>query len=530
MPSQFNRRDLVRLLSAGVGVSVASGGWNSTFASSNTSVSSSPIRAQEGGGTLNVAIFGEPATLDYMQQGDMAATIMDWNIYDQLARWNYETSSLDAELATEWSQETDTTWTVKLREGVQFHKGYGEVTADDVAFSVNYILENDARIKFLYGNVESVDVVDTYTLRYNLTEPSTPFVQSSIQGFGGLVLSRKAFEELGPEAFARTPVGTGPFEVEQWSVGDRLTLKGFAEYWDADFPKVDTVNVQFVPDPTVKLSLLSTGQVDIIDSVPYDQIASLQENADLVIQTVPGWNWDFISFGNHEGVFADKRVRQAISYAIDRQSLVDAVYYGHAIPAEKPLPPGFMFRDDSITKFTPNADIETAKQLLADAGMADGFTVPGYAPSDKAPVTRAAQIIAQMLAEIGITLELQFLDNASYTAAARSEIGDYLDFNQITIMSPDPDSAINWFWHTGGSLAHNYSNAEIDALLDQGKVAVDESERAEIYKQLQELMLDECWFIYTTHRELVRAMTPNVTGYQITPQDMDFRLKPVAKS
>lgn len=525
MNAFLNRRDFAKAVAAASTVALAHAG-----SANATARPSTQAKLMQDSAKLNVAIFAEPATLDYMQQGDMAATIMDWNIYDQLARWNYETSTLDAELATEWSQESDTAWIVKLREGVQFHKGYGEMTAEDIAFSVNYIIENNARIKFLYGNVANVEVVDTYTLRYNLTEPSTPFVQSSIQGFGGLVLSKAAFEELGPENFARNPVGTGPFEVENWSAGDHLSLRGFDQYWDADFPRVDAVDVRFVPDPSVKLSLLTTGQVDLIDSLPYERLADLEGNPDLVIQTTPGWNWDFISFGSQTGVFADKRVRQAISYAIDRQMLVDAVYYGYAIPAEKPLPPGFMFRDDSKTKFGANADIETARQLLADAGMADGFSVPGYAPSEKAAVTRAAQIVAEMLKEVGITLDLQFIDNASYAATARTTIGDYLDFNQITIMSPDPDSAINWFWHTGGSLAHDYSNAEIDDLIDRGKKSNDEAERAEIYSQLQELMLDECWFIYTTHRELVKAMTPRVGGYAITPQDMDFRLKYVELS
>lgn len=484
---------------------------------------------QQDGGELRVAIFSEPGTLDFMQQGDMAATIMDWNIYDQLARWNYESSSLDAELATDWTQESETSWLVNLRQGIQFHKGYGEMTAEDVAFSVNYIIENDARIKFLYSSVDNVEVVDTYTVRYNLTAPSTPFIQSSVQGFGGLVLSKAAFEELGAEAFARSPIGTGPFMVEDWVAGDHITLAAFPDYWDEGFPKVGKITVSFVPDPTVKLSLLTTGQVEMVDTLPYEQLADLESNPDLVIQTTPGWNWNYITFGSQAGVFADKRVRQAISYAIDRTTLVDAVYYGYAIPAEKPLPPGFMFLDESVTKYAATAELDTARQLLADAGFADGFSVPAYAPSAKADVTRHAQIVAEMLAGIGIKLELQFLDSAAYADAARSAIGDYIDFNQITIMSPDPDSAINWFWHTGGSLAHDYSNPEIDALIDEGKVSTDEADRASIYSKLQQLMLDESWFIYTVHRELVRAMVPSVSGYTITPQDMDFRLKGVTR-
>ena len=99
------------------------------------------------------------------------------------------------------------------------------------------------------------------------------------------------------------------------------TLRGFADYWDADYPLIDTVTVRFVPDPTVKLSLLTTGQAELVDSAPYEQLADLETNPDVVVQTTPGWNWDYVSFGSQEGVFGDKRVRQAISYAIDRQAL-----------------------------------------------------------------------------------------------------------------------------------------------------------------------------------------------------------------
>lgn len=532
MAQSLSRRDFMRRSALGVGASVLGVRGLAALdarAAAGPGAHTTISRAADGSKTLNVAIFAEPATLDFQQEGDMAATIMDWNIYDQLGRWNYKTNKLDPELATGWKQESPSSWLVTLRQGIQFHGGYGEMTADDVVFSVNNIIQNNLRIKFLYAGVKNAEAVDKYTVRYNLEYPNTPFLMAVVQGFGGLVLSKAAFTKLGADAFARAPIGTGPFEVAEWVSGDHLTLKRFDQYWDAGFPKVDTVTVSFVPDPTVKLNLLTTEQVDLVDTVPYDQVKSLSSGADVDVQSIAGWNWNYVSFGTVKGPFGDKRVRQAVSYALDRDATVNADYYGHAIPAEKPFPPGFMFRDDSITKFSPKPDIETAKKLLAEAGFAKGIKIKGIAPTEKADVTRGAQIIAEQLKKIGIQVDLQFLDNASYSKLQRSP-GDFIDFNQITIMSPDPDSAVNWFWHTGGSIARDYSNKQVDDLIDRGKELTDPKQRAAVYKQLQSVMLDECWYIYVVHRQLVRSMSKSTTGYTITPQDMDFRLKPVTKS
>lgn len=472
---------------------------------------------------LRVAMYGEPGTLDFMYQSSMPATWVDWNLYDQLARYNYETNELMPELATEWYQEDEDSWIVKLREGVQFHKGYGEMTAEDVAFSVNYVIENAARIAFLYAGVENVEVVDRYTVRYNLEQPLTPFLMTAVQGFGGLVLSKKAYEERGREEFSRNPVGTGPFEFVEWAAGDHITLKKFEDYWDEGYPMLDRVVFRFVPDDSVRLNLLKTGEVDFIQGIAFKDLAEIDENPDLVLHSVAGWNWDYISFGTVNGPLGDVRVRQAISYAINRNEIVEGVYYGYGDPAEKPLPPGFMFENPAITKYPAEGDPERARQLLAEAGYEDGLRLRAITNGVEAH-HRELQIVAQQLKDVGIELDLQFLDLAAYEEA-NSRFETYLDMEDITIMSPDPDSAIFWFWHTGGVLTHDYSNETVDDLLQEGRRLVTPDDRQPVYEELQRTMLEEAWFIYTAHKPVVRAMGTHLTGYETTPQDMDIYFK-----
>ena len=487
----------------------------------------SAVAFAQGDKTLQVAIFEEPNSLNFMEQAGLPATWLDWNIYDQLVRYDYETNTLVPELALSWEQETETSWLVHLRPGVQFHKGYGEMTAEDVAFGVNFIKENSMRVSFLYSaaQVDNVEVVDTYTVRYNLNRPFTPFVLTALQGFGGLVLSKAAFEELGAQEFARNPVGTGPFEVAEWVSGDHITLRKHEGYWDAGFPLLDEVVWRFVPDATVRLNLLSVGEVDFVDNIPYRDIESAQADPNVTVQTTPGWNWVYMSFGDVAGPFADPRVRQAISYAIDRQAVVESVYFGHAIPAEKPLPPGFLYEDPAVSRYGPSPDLERARELLAEAGYPDGFSST-IMTGNKEELRRTVLVVANQLQEVGIDLQPEFMDQAAYVSVSRQP-GEFVDLEDITIMSPDPDTAIHWFWRTGQVLTRSYSNELMDEMILAAAGFVEAAEREQAYSNLQEFMLDEAWFLYVVHAELVRAMGNDVSGYAITPQDMDIRFKTV---
>jgi len=135
-------------------------------------------------------------------------------------------------------------------------------------------------------------------------------------------------------------------------------------------------------------------------------------------------------------------------------------------------------------------------------------------------------VVANQLQEVGIDLEPQFMDQAAYSSVFRVP-AEFVDLEDITIMSPDPDTAIHWFWRTGQVLTRTYSNADVDNMILDAAGFVDAEERRQAYSELQQVLLDEAWFSYLVHAELVRAMGSNITGYQITPQDMDIYFKTI---
>jgi len=475
-----------------------------------------------------VALSDEPAGLNWMDQtGDMPGTNIMVNINDYLGRLDYTSTGIvsNPELALEWWQETPTTWILKLREGVQFQRGYGEMTAEDVAFGPNTVIQENMNYAWMISVVDHWEPIDKYTVRACLKEPFTPFLMTSVNGFGGSVVSKKAYQELGRDAISRSPVGVGPFELEEWVPGDHITLKKNQAYWDEGYPLVDRVIFRFIPDPTVREELLRAGDVDIIDHPDFKDVKNLEADPNIVVQSIPGWNWDYITFANMDGPFGDKRVRQAVSYALDREEIADAVYYGQATPGEKALPPGFLYEDPSISKYSPTPNIERAKELLAEAGYPNGFEATAIT-SDKANLRRELEIVAFQLAKVGIKLEIQFLDNASFATRSHQTGGaDDILLEDITIVSGDPDSAIRWFWHTDGSLSHGYSNVIIDRLIDAGGAETDPAIRSDIYKALQRKMLDESLYVYTVHVNQVRVMRKEVTGFQVMPSDIDLWLK-----
>ena len=480
---------------------------------------------------LRVAVYGEPLHLNPAhQRGDLAGDHVMWNLFDPLFRWDFDKSELVPELAKGVTLESPTSWVIEVRPGIQWHKGYGELTAEDVAFTVNHIIKDNTPMKFLFAAVKGAEVVDKYRVRIQLERPFTPALVTGFAGLGGRVISKKAFTEMGPDKYRRNPIGTGPFEFEEWVSGDHITIKKFKDYWDKGYPLLDKVIWTFVPDATVKQNLLRTGAVHLIDRPEYKDLARLKQDPVLTVQQVPGWNWDYFTFGHLEKPFDKKAFRQAIAYAIDRQQIADAVYFGAAYPAIGPQPRGYQFFDASLQKYPFKADLDKAKALLAEAGYPNGYPTPlNIITSDKPNLRRETEIVAEQLKKIGIRLNLQFHDMATFDKAQRviskpGEIDAHLE--DITIMAPDVHTSVYWFHRTkAGTLVRSYSNPPLDNLLDSGAQLFKPEERKGAYREAMKTIIDEAWYIYTVHVAQVRVMRKEVQHFKTSPDDMEIWLK-----
>jgi peptide/nickel transport system substrate-binding protein len=477
------------------------------------------------GGTLSIAQWADPLNVNPMyHKSDISMNRIASNVFEPLLDWDFKAGKLVPMLATEWYQKDPTTWVFKIRKGVKFHKGYGELTAEDVAFTANYIIKNNTPTKFLFDFVKGAQVVDKYTVQYNLERPHAPFLLSAASGIGGMIVCKKAFEEKGPDAFNRDPVGTGPYEFVEWVPGDHITLKRFDDYWDNGKPYIDKLVWKTIPEMYTAQTMLKTAEIDFLPNVNFKDINRLKKENHLVVKSIGGANWDYMTFDCSKSPFNSKEVRQAIAYAVDRQAIVNAVYFGWAAPDDDPLPDGYLGADPDIQKYPNTADIEKAKSLLAAAGYPDGFETT-IITSAKENLRRETQIVAEQLKKVGIKAEIEQLDQATYAKRVRGASDFKVELEDIGIMSMDPDSAFWWFHHSGTVRMHGHENPEVDKLLEQGRLEQDTEKRREVYRQVTKMIQELSPYVYIAHVAKVNIYNKALKGYEITPLDIELKFK-----
>jgi len=423
-----------------------------------------------------------------------------------------------AALATDWQQVDPLTWQFRLQEGVQWHKGYGEVTADDVAFTANYAIEEKKPSAFLYSFVEGAKAIDKYTVEYKMERPFTPFLVTTAVDQATWMVCKKAYEEIGEDEFARNPVGAGPFEFVSWEAGAGITLKRFDKYFKSPLPQLDQIVIRPVLDSNIKKLQLLNGELDFIGQPDWKDIAELQQAPGITVAMTDGWTWNAIVFNMKlpaDHPVMKKEVRQAIAYAIDREAIVAAAYgQGNAVPDDQALPAGYLAADPGVHQYGTKANLEKARELMAQAGLADGFTVKGLV-DEKLPMRKQLEVIASQLSEIGITVEMEQIVGG---LTSRFRAGEFeMGMLDINIMTPDPDSALYWFQHTNTSLNLGYDNPRVDELLDNARSDQDQEARKAMYEEVLRNVLDDAPYIYTCHRNMAWAYNRNLTGF-LTPK------------
>jgi peptide/nickel transport system substrate-binding protein len=472
------------------------------------------------GGTLRFGLHTEPLTLSgTMTGGDQGLGIVMPAIYDTLCVTDYTTNTVKPGLAVSWNPRDATTWIVKLRQGVQFHKGYGEMTAHDVAFTINTTIEKKHTGLFAWLSVQGAEVIDRHTVAIHLTQPYQPFQLTSLGSVGGNVISKKAFEDMGREKFERNPVGTGPFELREWKDGIEIVVARFENYWQPGLPYLDRIEFKVVKDPFVRQNLLRTGGLDAIFAPQFKDLDELRRIPGVAVHSVPGQAFDFVAFNPKDPVVGNRLVRQAVAYAISRNAIVSDGYHGHAVPTNIPTPKGFVGYTNKVW-YPYGGDAGRARQLLAAAGYPDGLSVP-IIVNDKLQLRRELELISGQLARVGIKVEIQGLDWGTFNARFFGQDVTKKTFRaalrDIAIVSPDPDSTVYWFHRKGTSGWLGFENATIDNILDDARAEPSTDKRDQLYRQLFDLIIPEATYIYTVHANYVSASRMNVRNWEQLP-------------
>lgn len=468
------------------------------------------------GGTLRVAFQNEWAGLDPHTVSSYSSYQVLFNVIERLTQYDDELN-LQPMLAESWEQSEDgLTWTFKLREGVMFHNGR-EMTAEDVKWSFDRLID-PATGAGNAGNVgppeTQIEVIDDYTVSITHPEPVGILPQTLAFNPASGIIAQESMEEDGTIAI---PIGTGPFEIAEVEGTTRLVLEKFDDYWQEEYPYLDQVVIEPIPDDTVRETALLGGEVDWVLAIAPQNYQSLVDNPDIVVDTAPQLSYDYIGMNLTREPFDDVRVRQAIALAIERQTLCEAGFFGLCETIQGPVGSGSPWDFN----YEPYArDVERARELLAEAGYPDGFEMELLPTTQYGETVRAAQVLQQQLAEIGIEATinapewsewLELEGNFMYDAYICNWNG-LIDADQYYYLQHKSDQVFNF---TG------YNNPDFDELVDAGRSISDFDERYEIYQQADQILVDDAPYIYMYNKDEIRAYAPYVKGFVVRPDQQN---------
>ena len=403
---------------------------------------------------------------------------------------------------------------LKLRSGVKFHDGE-PFNADAVKFNIERHINTAGSFrKTEIGQISSVDVLDATTVRLNLSEPLVPLL-AALTDRAGMMVSPKAARALG-DKFGTRPVCAGPYRFVERVAQGKIAMERFADYWDKGTVHID--RVEFIPilDSTARLASLRSGDLHMIERASPTDLPEIRGDSRLRVTGVPELGYQMIPMNVNNGpkskTLGDVRVRQAIDLAIDRETLVKAVFNDEYIPGNQWVSPTNQYYNAKLP--VRKRDVARARQLLKEAGQPNlAFTLIVPPERDR---QEAAQIIQAMLAEAGITMKIQTQENVTMLTNGRK--GDFEAYFTFWSGRPDPDG--NVFTHNTCKGAQNdprYCNAEFDALVAKARQTPDPAGRKKLYDRATEHLLRDLPRLHLWHRRVFTGYTAKLTGFTPYP-------------
>lgn len=485
--------------------------------------------------TLIFARGGDSVSLDYASVTDGESSRVTKQIFESLLEFDDDSFEIGPGLAHDWDVSDDgLTYTFHLREGVQFHDGT-DFNADAVKINFERWADPDHEYHFadegytysVYGTqfggfagddghvIEEIVVVDDYTVEFNLNEQLGSFIQNMGMSYFAIT-SPASFEEYGP-AINENPVGTGPFEFVSWTRDDSIELVKNENYWMEDYPKLDRVIFQVIPDNSARLTALRSGEIDIMDGLNPDDVDMIEMEDGLTVFERTANNIGYLGFNMEKEPFDNQLVRQALNHAVNKEALNTILYADLAEHAKNIIPPSYLGYNDDVEEYSYDPD--RARELLAEAGYNDDlefdlWTMPVARPYMPDPES-AAEVLQQDFANVGVTANIVTHEWATYLELTEQGEQDVFMLGWSGT-NGDPDYFFGNLLHgdaiPGGNRTF-YSNDEVNTLLDQAKISVDEAVRADLYEQAQLLIHDDAPMIPLVHTRPVLAGSERVMNY-----------------
>jgi peptide/nickel transport system substrate-binding protein len=361
--------------------------------------------------------------------------------------------------------------------------------------------------------VESVEVLGSHRVQINLSRPEAGLLLTFADR-PGMMVSPSAVEGVAEADLRQQAVGTGPFRFVSAAIDDHVRVERNEDYWEDDLPYLDVVNFRVVLEEPTKIIGLRTGDLDIIDSVPASDVDTVARDSAITYHEIPGTGTRMMAFAlNAEPALQDVRVRQALSYAIDREAMIQALQFGQAVPARGPFAPtrGVTYHPD-LDRYT--YDPERARELLAEAGYGDGFDMTIDVINRTAD--RAwAEAIQGFYADIGVNVTINPEEQVSLNQKwlNTDDFPSYIGAWGAGAINPDAD-LVRAFYSEGWWNHPDYANPEVDALIEEILETFDQEERGRLYREVQELIVEDAPRLFMFHDNLRYATRANVHGFE----------------
>ena len=466
-------------------------------------------------GSLRFGLSSYPPSFQpWAQAGTAAGTI---TLLTHRGLMSYDArGQLRGELADHWERDGDAGWLFHLREAF-FHNG-AAVTSDDVKWSLEQVVaeKSTAYMRGQFLGMDRVEVPDARTVRIVMKQP-TAAVPVWLAAYEMPIVAKGSLDRAG------LGVGCGPFAIQSQDRGVSIQLSAFDKFYRPGLPKLKSINVIVYADETARVAALEAGDVDLIEYVPWQSMAGIEANPKLKLETTNG-PFMYVTFNGAHGPFTDARVRQAVAHAINREDIVKSVFFGRGAPLEGlPIVEGSPFYDDSLAH-SWGYDPAKAKQLLAAAGKPDGFSCTLLSTAQYGMHKDTAVIMQQNLAAIGIQVQLALPDWA--TRVALGNRGQYeFAVGGTTSDGNDPDGMASLLDNSlGTSVARSFDLPvpRITELFAAGRSEFDQTKRVSIYRQLQQVAVEECPAVFLAWRSQGYAMTKAVQGFTNMPGALTF--------
>ena len=489
-------------------------------------------------GTLVVGLVAEPVNLDPAQVTDLNSNRVGRRIVETLVTFAEESTQVVPGLAESWVISRDgLTYTFKLRKGIRFHDG-APLNAEAVKFSIERQIFPEHPFNklgkypfanYFFGNVKALEVMDDQTIRFILKEPRASFLAVLTAGAASVV-SPTAVRKTGAD-YALHPVGTGPFRYVSWDRGQRVVLERNPDYWRGPV-KLERVIYRPIVEDQARLTELLTGTLDLIVGVPADFVGQLEGNAKIgVLKQVGAHVW-YLGINNQKKPFDDRRVRQALNYAVNKDALVRDVLKGTGAVSRGPVLPGTRGADAALKAYP--YDPERAKKLLAEAGYPNGFSTTMWVPESgsgmQAPVAMAT-VMQSNLKAVGVNVTLQTMEWGAYLAKLRSKEQELFALSWMA-GTEDPDMVMypllhSSQWTPNGPNRSLYKNERFDDLLAQARHVTDQGKRAELYREAQRLLVEDAPWVFVDHEIQIAAFSRRVQGFKLHPS-FDLRVETIS--